>query len=444
MSLPRLPLGTDVYMSAKVKDSDVYIDWGTTPADVYVATADNLTAGTVVRASATPNGEALDIVLPVERQQLLNIVGPTDCRVMIVAKAGDSTITYKAQAFTLDPDINEAEAGTPDAPVNIELSVGSATTSAEILRLLAECKAVLAYLESNEAERITSEAERNAAELERARRWAILSDAVTNATGNANAAALAARNAASDATAAAQSARESAGEADKATAAANDAAAAANAKAGEAGAAASRATSAAEEATKQATAAGKATTAANNAATAAQSATQAASTAATAATQKAREADMAAGEARTATQDTLAAKEEAVAATRDAERATAEADDATAQALAAVHLLIPTGLTVQAPKRITQGNLTELFIRAILAPVGVAQNVVYISDNNSVKVAPNGRISVVGKGVTTVHVVPTLNTALAESVTVEVAAPTLRLASSASLRFTQGGGFRLT
>lgn len=226
--------------------------------------------------------------------------------------------------------------------------------------------------------------------------------------------------------------------------AATDAAAAANAKAGEAGTAAGRATSAAEEATKQATAAGKATTAANNAATAAQSATQAASSAATTATQKAGEADRAAGEARTATQDTLAAKEEAVAATQDAERATAEADDATAQALAAVHLLIPTGLTVQAPKRITQGNLTELFIRAILTPVGVAQNVVYISDNNSVKVAPNGRISVVGKGVTTVHVVPTLNTALAQSVTVEVAAPTLRLASSASLRFTQGGGFRLT
>ena len=101
-------------------------------------------------------------------------------------------------------------------------------------------------------------------------------------------------------------------------------------------------------------------------------------------------------------------------------------------------------MTITAPQRITKGNQAELFIKAYLAPEGVAENVVFISDNRSVAVAPDGRVTVLGRGISTVHIVPTLKTALAKSIQVEVVAPACRINTASSLRFTQAGGFRLT
>lgn len=180
-------------------------------------------------------------------------------------------------------------------------------------------------------------------------------------------------------------------------------------------------------------AADAANTAAGNANTKAAAAQAAASVANTAA----QNANNKASEANTAAQDANAAKQAANTAAETT-------DTARAAIVALFESLIPSGLTVRAPQRITQGNLEELFIKAVLAPEGVAENVVFISDNRSVAVAPDGRVTVLGRGISTVHIVPTLKTALAKSIQVEVVAPSCRLNTASSLRFTQAGGFRLT
>lgn len=129
----------------------------------------------------------------------------------------------------------------------------------------------------------------------------------------------------------------------------------------------------------------------------------------------------------------------------DAANTATKATDTAREAIVTLfESLIPSGLTVTAPQRITQGNLAELFIKAHLTPEGVAENVVFISDNRSISVAPDGRVTVLGRGISTVHIVPTLKTALAKSIPVEVVAPACRLNTASSLRFTQAGGFRLT
>lgn len=168
-----------------------------------------------------------------------------------------------------------------------------------------------------------------------------------------------------------------------------------------------------------------------------QDAADAANTAAGNANTKADAAQEAASAANTAAQDATTAA--------DAANTAAKATDTARKAIVALfESLIPSGLTVTAPQRITQGNLAELFIKAHLTPEGVAENVVFISDNRSVSVAPDGRVTVLGRGISTVHIVPTLKTALAKSIPVEVVAPACRLNTASSLRFTQAGGFRLT
>lgn len=212
--------------------------------------------------------------------------------------------------------------------------------------------------------------------------------------------------------------------------AANTAAGNANTKAAAAQAAASAANTAAQNANNKASEA-------NTAAQGANAAKQAANTAAAQAVAAAQAADESADNADEAAQDAATAA--------DAANTAAETTDTARAAIVALfESLIPSGLTVRAPQRITQGNLEELFIKAVLAPEGVAENVVFISDNRSVAVSPDGRVTVLGRGISTVHIVPTLKTALAKSIQVEVVAPACRLNTASSLRFTQAGGFRLT
>lgn len=219
--------------------------------------------------------------------------------------------------------------------------------------------------------------------------------------------------------------------------AANTAAGNANTKADAAQEAASAANTAAQNASSKASEANTAAEGANAAKQAANAAAAQAVAAAGAADTSADNADRAADEADGAAQDAATAA--------DAANTAAKATDTAREAIVALfESLIPSGLTVTAPQRITQGNLAELFIKAHLTPEGVAENVVFISDNRSVSVAPDGRVTVLGRGISTVHIVPTLKTALAKSIPVEVVAPACRLNTASSLRFTQAGGFRLT
>lgn len=213
-------------------------------------------------------------------------------------------------------------------------------------------------------------------------------------------------------------------------------------------AAANKATEAAKTATSETQTATKnantATEAANTATKNADAATAAAKTATT-------NADAATAAAKTATTNadnaTAAAKTatvEADAATAAAKTATAEAKQATTDVLAAFAGLVPSSLTVRYNERLTLGNIQPVYITAELLPEGTLKNVLFLSDNKAVTVNPGGRVQIVGKGRSVIHVIPTCNTAIAKTIAVTVEEPTMRLVNTRSqMRFTQSGGIRL-
>ena len=110
--------------------------------------------------------------------------------------------------------------------------------------------------------------------------------------------------------------------------------------------------------------------------------------------------------------------------------------------LAAFAGLIPSSLTVKYNERLTLGNIQPVYIKAELQPEGTLKNVIFLSDNKAITVGTDGRITIVGTGKSTVHVIPTCNTALAKTLLIEVVAPALRKATNSSLRLTQSGALR--
>lgn len=230
----------------------------------------------------------------------------------------------------------------------------------------------------------------------------------------------------------------------KATAAAADARKIASDAAATAISAANNAT---QKATEAGTAAQAATTAAGGANKAAQTATSSANAAdkATADTLKAKvESEEATAKAQEATAAANKSTENADGATSDAQRATAAADAATANLLKFLGTILPTALSVEPVPRLTLGNVSPVFINAVLSPEGVRQNIIYLSDNKAVTVAPDGRLRIVGSGRSVVQVIPTINTALAKIIEVEVGAPTVRLVNTRTrLRLTASGAFRM-
>lgn len=218
---------------------------------------------------------------------------------------------------------------------------------------------------------------------------------------------------------------------------ANDAAAAAKTTAENAAADAKKT---AEDAAKVATdAAGNAQKAAENA----DKKATAANTAAEAANKSKQEADKATEESKKATEAAQTATSEAQEATESAREATTAADDATASLVAFLGSILPTALSVEELPRLTVGNVYPVRIKAVLSPEGVRQNIIYLSDNKAVTVAPDGHLTIVGKGRSTVQVIPTVNTALAKTLEVVVGEPTLRLVTRNSLRLTASGALRL-
>lgn len=209
------------------------------------------------------------------------------------------------------------------------------------------------------------------------------------------------------------------------------------------------AATAAQTAKKEAdTATAQAQTATKNADTAtaqAQEATSQAQSAATQASSAASAANTATERANAATEAANEATAQAHTATEETEAATAAAQEATAETLAKIAVLVPSALTVEAPKRLTWGNVQPVKIRAELSPETAMKNVIFISDNRAVDVGTDGTLTIVSKGVSRVHVIPTQNTALAKTCLIEVGDPSLRLASNRqTMRFTQSGGLRLT
>lgn len=246
-------------------------------------------------------------------------------------------------------------------------------------------------------------------------------DAANTAATNATTAKNAANTAAQTATTAANNANTATSNANTAKNAANTAASAANTAAAAANKAASDATAAIQAAS----------------AAAKQTVDAAAAAAAKTASDAAKIATDAAADARTAE----AAATQAAAA---ANTAATSATQATEQLLFKLGTLIPTGLSVKPVPRLTIGNTQPVYICAQLQPAQAAKNLIFISDNRSVAVTQDGRITVIGEGRSTVQIIPTLNTSLAKVIQVEVGQPTLRLVNTRTrLRLTAAGALRL-
>lgn len=194
------------------------------------------------------------------------------------------------------------------------------------------------------------------------------------------------------------------------------------------------ATQAANEATKEAQASTKA----------ANEATEKATAAANNASDKAALAGSSAQQATAAAQAAKAATDAAKTATAETVQATQAANEATEETLAKIAVLVPSGLSVECLDRITIGNVMPVRIKAVLSPETAMKNLIYISDNRAVEVSTDGVLTPVSKGRSKVHVIPTMNTALARTLLIEVGEPRLRLSSVTALRLTQAGGFRLT
>ncbi len=199
------------------------------------------------------------------------------------------------------------------------------------------------------------------------------------------------------------------------------------------------------------TAASSANTAKKNADTAtanANAATKSANDAAATATQAATTATNAAKTADEATQAAQQAKKNADTATANANAATKSANDAAKECQEIVDEaqntdslnLVPKSMDLEYPKEITYGNLAELFIKAYLYPASVRGNVLFLGDNKAVSVTPDGRITVLEAGLSTIHVIPTGNTAIYRSIQIKVSNPTLRMVQTRAQLLLTGSG----
>lgn len=187
----------------------------------------------------------------------------------------------------------------------------------------------------------------------------------------------------------------------------------------------------------------KATESAYQAISAAQTATTQANIAAQNANESTVNCKKATEESIKVTEETQVAKQETIEATQAANAATTEAQNATVQITEAFTNLIPTGLAVQAPTFLTIGNKEPNYIKATLAPENTMENIIFMSDNRAVDVDLDGKLTIVAKGVSRIHVIPTMNTKLAKTILVQVGDPTMRLGDTrAQMRFTSTGAIR--
>ncbi len=194
------------------------------------------------------------------------------------------------------------------------------------------------------------------------------------------------------------------------------------------------------------TAATKATTSATKADEATAKANQA-KAAADEATAKANQAKAAADEAtvnaKTATASANEAAETAETSAANADRAAANAITVKVDIQEMLDRLIPTGLTVTAPLRLTLGN-PKASVIAKLTPETALKNVIFISDDKAVEVdVLTGRLTTLVCGKSKVRIIPTTNVSLTKTLLIEVGEATLRLQTKSALRLTSGGALRM-
>ncbi len=209
---------------------------------------------------------------------------------------------------------------------------------------------------------------------------------------------------------------------------ANDAAAKVDESIENAGDATAAATEAARIANEAAALANEKATAADTAAGRVNTAIEQANTAATNATQKAQAATEAASNANDALADINAALDKL---------------EELEQTITAKDRQQPTAMTLEYPKKITKGNKEAHFIKAQLTPAGTGSNVLFLGDDKAVTVDPNGFIRVNEAGKSRIHVIPTENTSIYQTIEIEVTAQSLCLDEDGALMLLEDGSLML-
>ena len=152
--------------------------------------------------------------------------------------------------------------------------------------------------------------------------------------------------------------------------------------------------------------------------------------------EKAAAADRAASAAEQAAQVTTEVKEQALATIARLEELE--------ESLVGQYKMIPTGMNLTYPKVITLRNPASLRIAYELLPTNTGRNVLFLSDDRAVSVLPGGQIIPKSAGISKVHVIPTENTEIYQTVEIKVVEPYMRKVASSSIRLTGSGNIRFT
>ena len=243
----------------------------------------------------------------------------------------------------------------------------------------------------------------------------------------------------------------------KATNSANEAAKSANNAASSANTATSNANKATEAAKTATNNANEATQQAKTATSNANLATQKANTAATnadnarkgleeikSATESATaNANAKANEAHEKAEEANTAKDNANEATGDARVVIARLEELE-ESLISKYKLIPTSMKLNYPKKVTYRNTQPFKVEVELLPVDTGRNVLFLGDDRAVSITPDGVFMINGVGMSKIHVIPTENTGIYQTIQIEVQEPGIRFTSGKGMRLSGSGGIILT
>ena len=263
------------------------------------------------------------------------------------------------------------------------------------------------------------------------------------ATNSANEAAKSANNAAS-------SANTATSNANKATEAAKTATNNANEAVQQAKTATSNANLATQKANTAATNADNARKGLEEIKSATESATANANKAATNANEKAQKAETAANNANAKANEAHEKAEEANTAKDNANEATGDARVVIArleeleESLISKYKLIPTSMKLNYPKKVTYRNTQPFKVEVELLPVDTGRNVLFLGDDRAVSITPDGVFMINGVGMSKIHVIPTENTGIYQTIQIEVQEPGIRFTSGKGMRLSGSGGIILT
>lgn len=168
------------------------------------------------------------------------------------------------------------------------------------------------------------------------------------------------------------------------------------------------------------------------------------------ANEAAKSANNAASSANTATSNANKATEAAKTATSNANEATGDARVVIArleeleESLISKYKLIPTSMKLNYPKKVTYRNTQPFKVEVELLPVDTGRNVLFLGDDRAVSITPDGVFMINGVGMSKIHVIPTENTGIYQTIQIEVQEPGIRFTSGRGMRLSGSGGIILT